>query len=166
LNACPIYRTVGGHAYGSVYPGPIGALITPLFNGLEHHAHLPQATSLCGACYEACPVKINIPEMLIAMKGDLKLVGKTPWWEKLIFRLWTMGLANKGAYVLGQKAQRFAMRRLFKSRDGWITKLPGPAKGWTQARDFPRPPGKSFRELWAERGRRDQGAAEPRPKDK
>ncbi len=149
LNACPIYRKVGGHTYGSIYPGPIGALITPLFNGLEHHEHLPQATSLCGACYEACPVKINIPEMLIAMKGDLKLVGKTPWYEKLLFRLWTLGLSNKPAYLLGQKLQRFAMRHLFKkSKDGWLTKLPGPAKGWTAVRDFPQPPKKSFRELW------------------
>ena len=153
LNACPIYRKIGGHTYGSIYPGPIGALITPLFNGLEHHEHLPQATSLCGACYEACPVKINIPEMLIAMKGDLKLVGKTPWYEKFIFRMWTIGLSSKFAYVMGQKMQRFAMRHLFKAKDGWVTKLPGPAKGWTEVRDFPQPPKKSFRELWKERER-------------
>jgi L-lactate dehydrogenase complex protein LldF len=152
LNACPIYRKVGGHTYGSIYPGPIGALITPLFNGLEHHEHLPQATSLCGACYEACPVKINIPEMLIAMKGDLKLVGKTPWYEKWIFKMWTIGLKSKFAYVVGQKMQRFAMRHLFrKSKDGWLTKLPGPAKGWTDIRDFPLPPKKNFRELWKAR---------------
>jgi L-lactate dehydrogenase complex protein LldF len=151
LNACPIYRTVGGHAYGSVYPGPIGALITPLFNGLEHHEHLPQATSLCGACYEACPVTINIPEMLIAMKRDLKLVGKVPWYEKFIFRLWTAATARKWAYVMGQGVQRFFMRHLFASKDGWITKMPGPAKGWTQARDFPMPPAKTFRQLWKER---------------
>jgi L-lactate dehydrogenase complex protein LldF len=151
LNACPIYRSVGGHTYGSIYPGPIGALITPLFNGLEHHEHLPQASSLCGACYEACPVKINIPEMLIMMKADLKTVGKTPWYEKFIFRLWTIGLSSLPAYVFGQKAQRFAMRHLMKSKDGWITKMPGPAKGWTQMRDFPKPPAKTFRELWDER---------------
>jgi L-lactate dehydrogenase complex protein LldF len=151
LNACPIYRTVGGHTYGSVYPGPIGALITPLFNGLEHHQHLPQATSLCGACYEACPVKINIPEMLIMMKRDLKTVGKTPWYEKFIFRLWTMGLASKPLYVMGQKLQKFAMRHLFRSKDGWITKMPGPAKGWTAARDFPLPPARTFRQMYAER---------------
>jgi L-lactate dehydrogenase complex protein LldF len=156
LNACPIYRKVGGHTYGSIYPGPIGALITPLFNGLEHHEHLPQATSLCGACYEACPVKINIPEMLIAMKGDLKLVGKTPWYEKFIFRLWTISLSNKPIYILAQKLQRFAMRHLFKkSKDGWLTKLPGPAKGWTAVRDFPQPPKKSFRELWTAHKRKN-----------
>ena len=151
LNACPIYRTVGGHAYGSVYPGPIGALITPLFNGLENHEHLPQATSLCGACYEACPVKINIPEMLIMMKRDLKSVGKTPWYERLIFRLWTIALSGRFSYVLGQKMQKFMMRHLLSSKDGWIAKMPGPAKGWTAARDFPRPPARTFRQLWKER---------------
>ncbi len=159
LNACPIYRTVGGHAYGSVYPGPIGALITPLFNGLEHHSHLPQATSLCGACYEACPVKINIPEMLIMMKADLKIAGgkhgggKTPWYEKLLFRIWAKGLANKPAYVFGQKFQKFIMRHFLKTKDGWITHMPGPAQGWTQARDFPQPPAKTFRQLYKERKR-------------
>src|SRR6185295_11704131 len=67
LNACPVYRTIGGHAYGSVYPGPIGSLLTPLFNGLPAHADMPQASSLCGACFDACPVKINLPEMLIKL---------------------------------------------------------------------------------------------------
>ena len=71
LNACPIYRKIGGHAYGSVYPGPIGALITPLFQGLGNFKDLPQASSLCGACYEACPVKINIPQHLINMRRDI-----------------------------------------------------------------------------------------------
>ncbi len=99
LNACPVYRTVGGHAYGSVYPGPIGALLTPLFNGLEHHEHLPQATSLCGACYEACPVKINIPEMLVRMRADLRSVGKVPWSQRWMMRLWAMSLASGPAYL-------------------------------------------------------------------
>ena len=71
LNACPVYRKIGGHAYGSVYPGPIGALITPLFQGLGKFKDLPQASSLCGACYEACPVKINIPKHLINMRRDI-----------------------------------------------------------------------------------------------
>ena len=98
LNACPIYRKVGGHSYGSVYPGPIGALLTPLFNGVEHHAHLPQASSLCGACFDACPVKINIPEMLIKMKGELKAVrwgGGGGFWERVGFRLWTFALGRQ-----------------------------------------------------------------------
>jgi len=151
LNACPIYRKVGGHTYGSVYPGPIGALITPLFNGLAEHKHLPQASSLCGACYEACPVKINIPEMLIAMKKDLKVIGETPWYEKAIFKLWTIGLANLTAYRFGQRVQQIMLRKFMKSTDGYITKMPGPAAGWTKVRDFPQPPKENFRDLWKKR---------------
>ncbi len=147
LNACPIYRKVGGHTYGSVYPGPIGALLTPLFNGLSAHKHLPKASSLCGACFEACPVKINIPEMLIKLKGDLAKEGITPWYERMIFKLWAATLRYNWTYRLGQSLQRFGMRRL-KSKDGWISKMPGPAKGWTDVRDFPVPPRQSFRDLW------------------
>ncbi len=147
LNACPIYRKVGGHTYGSVYPGPIGALITPLFNTLEMHKDLPQATSLCGACYEACPVKINIPEMLIHMKGDLVRTGITSRWEKMIFWLWSFSLRYPITYRMGQKMQQFMMRRA-PSRDGWISHIPGPAAGWTAARDFPRPGKSDFRALW------------------
>jgi L-lactate dehydrogenase complex protein LldF len=96
-------------------------------------------------------VKINIPEMLIAMKQDLKLLGKTPWYERCLFRMWTMATRRRWAYVLGQKVQRFFMRHLLGAKQGWIAKMPGPAKGWTAARDFPEPPAKTFRELWRER---------------
>lgn len=147
LNACPIYRTVGGHSYGSVYPGPIGALITPLFNGLELHKHLPQASSLCGACYEACPVKIPIPDMLIKLKIDMQKQGITPWYEKVAFRLWSWSLSSTAGYVLGQKMQQW-MLRARADKQGWITKLPGPGKGWTDAKDFPAPAPSSFRAQW------------------
>ncbi|NNM87817.1 MAG: iron-sulfur cluster-binding protein [Phycisphaerae bacterium] len=149
LNACPIYRKVGGHAYGSIYPGPIGALITPLFNGLAEHKHLPHASSLCGACYEACPVKINIPEMLILMRRDQVRAGIATRTERWIFGLWTWGLRHRWSYRLGQVAQRLFMRRL-PAKDDWISKLPGPAEGWTRVRDFPRPPKHDFRYLWKE----------------
>ncbi len=170
LNACPVYRTIGGHAYGSVYPGPIGALLTPLFNGLENHAHLPQASSLCGACFDACPVKINIPEMLIRMKRDLVSgsdvagegsaqrsaekssdSGIPTFWQRLVFRLWTFALAGKRRYALAQWAQRRFLRHSLTVENGWISQLPGPAKGWTLHRDFPAPAAKSFRRLWKER---------------
>lgn len=150
LNACPIYRKVGGHTYGSVYPGPIGALLTPLFNGLQEHKHLPQASSLCGACFEACPVKINIPEMLIKMKADMKEQGITPWYEKIIFALWTFGLRYNWTYRVGQWGQKLVMRWM-PQKEGWISSLPGPAKGWTAVRDFPAPPKDTFRDLWKNR---------------
>jgi L-lactate dehydrogenase complex protein LldF len=157
LNACPVYRTIGGHAYGSVYPGPIGALLTPLFNGLEHHTWLPQATSLCGACYEACPVKINLPELLIRMQGDLQVAGgknggpKVGWRTRMLFKLWTVAVSNRLFYVMGQKAQKFVFRHLLPAKEGYITRLPGPAKGWTAARDFPMPPARTFRQQWKKR---------------
>jgi L-lactate dehydrogenase complex protein LldF len=163
LNACPVFRTIGGHAYGSVYPGPIGSLLTPLFNGLENHAHLPQASSLCGACFDACPVKINIPDMLIRMKRDLQKAdagaprdgGISPA-EKLLLRLWTFTLSGTRRYALAQWAQRRFLRRTLAGKNGWITRLPGPAKGWTQHRDFPAPAEKSFRQLWKEKQARQQ----------
>ena len=144
LNACPIYRKVGGRTYGSVYPGPIGALLTPLFNGLENHKHLPHASSLCGACFEACPVKINIPEFLIKLKRDQVEKGITSAPERIVFKLWAWGLRHGWSYRLGQIAQRLMMRAIGK-KDGWIRKLPPPAQGWTAHRDFPMPPQHDFR---------------------
>lgn len=164
LNACPIYRKVGGHTYGSVYPGPIGALITPLFNGLKEHKHLPHASSLCGACFEACPVKINIPEMLIKMKADQTRKGISKWYEKVMFKFWAIGLKHSWSYNFGQWGQRFFMRHFTRSKNGWITRLPGPAKGWTDIRDFPQPPAKSFRDLWKEHQRAPRPIKEPAPK--
>src|SRR6202020_3380134 len=71
LNVCPVYERTGGHAYGSTYPGPIGAILTPMLDGLEDAGSLPYASSLCGACYEVCPVKINIPEVLVQLRGEV-----------------------------------------------------------------------------------------------
>jgi L-lactate dehydrogenase complex protein LldF len=86
----------------------------------------------------------------------LKLVGKVPWYEKFIFRMWTAATARKWAYVMGQRVQRFFMRNFFGAKDGWISRMPGPAKGWTQARDFPMPPKKTFRQLWKDRRTKPQ----------
>ncbi|MGC9259210.1 MAG: LutB/LldF family L-lactate oxidation iron-sulfur protein [Phycisphaerae bacterium] len=147
LNACPIYRKVGGRTYGSVYPGPIGALLTPLFNGLENHKHLPHASSLCGACFEACPVKINIPEFLIKLKSDQVRQGVTSAAERSIFKLWAWVLRHAWSYRLSQLGQR-VMMRFIGNKDGWIRKLPPPAGGWTAQRDFSMPPKHDFRHLY------------------
>ncbi len=147
LNACPIYRKVGGRTYGSVYPGPIGALLTPLFNGLENHKYLPHASSLCGACFEACPVKINIPEFLIRLKGDQVQQGITSATERRIFKLWAWVLRHAWSYRLSQYGQR-VMMRLIGNKDGWIRNLPPPVSGWTAQRDFPMPPRHDFRYLY------------------
>ena len=150
LNACPIYRKIGGHAYGSVYPGPIGALITPLFQGMEKFKDLPQASSLCGACYEACPVKINIPKYLINMRRDIvgtRLNGRI---ERAVYRLWARSMHSSFLYGMISFFQKLDLRRRAKGT-GWVKKLPKVAAGWTQIRDMPAPATKTFHEMWKRR---------------
>lgn len=151
LNACPIYRKIGGHSYGSVYPGPIGALITPLFRGLEDFKDLPQASSLCGACYEACPVKIDIPKHLINMRRDIVKSHINSPIERMVYRVWAWGLKSPTLYRIIGAMQKWDLRRRAKG-SGWIKKLPSVASGWTQIRDMPAPAKQTFHERWRERG--------------
>jgi L-lactate dehydrogenase complex protein LldF len=150
LNACPIYRKIGGHAYGSVYPGPIGALITPLFQGLGNFKDLPQASSLCGACYEACPVKINIPRHLINMRRDIVNTHLNGFLERKVYRTWAWAMKSSLLYNTIGKFQKLELRRR-AGEDGWIKKLPKVASGWTQIRDMPAPAKKTFHQLWKKR---------------
>ena len=150
LNACPIYRKIGGHAYGSVYPGPIGALITPLFKGLREFKDLPQASSLCGACYEACPVKINIPKYLTLMRRDINRTHLNSRVERLVYRLWAKGMHSSFLYALISKLQSWDLRRR-AGGTGWVTRLPKIAAGWTQVRDMPAPARRTFHSLWRAR---------------
>ncbi len=152
LNACPIYRKIGGHAYGSVYPGPIGALITPLFQGLGNFKDLPQASSLCGACYEACPVKINIPKHLINMRRDIVNTHLNSGLERSVYRMWAWAMKSPFLYNAITKAQKFDLRRR-AGGTGWIKSVPAPASGWTQIRDLPAPAVKTFHQLWKNRPR-------------
>jgi L-lactate dehydrogenase complex protein LldF len=150
LNACPVYRKATGHAYGAVYSGPIGAVITPLFKGLANYKDLPHASSLCGACYEACPVKINLPEMLIKLRRDMIRGQVTGWRDRLAYKVFAMGLRWPLAYKLGGWLQRVVVRRL-ADRDGYIRRGPGPLQGWTAVRDLPAPAARSFRHWWRQR---------------
>ncbi|MAV36713.1 MAG: iron-sulfur cluster-binding protein [Planctomycetaceae bacterium] len=150
LNACPIYRNVGGHAYGGVYAGPIGAVLTPLYDGLSDHHHLPHASSLCGACQAACPVKIQIPEMLIKLREQLhtdqKMTGRV---ESFAYRGWAFTLRHPRLYrTMTWLASRTLGR--WKRRSGWFRRLPGKLSGWTQSRDFPAPAPQRFRDWWRE----------------
>lgn len=148
LNACPVYRKIGGHAYESVYPGPIGKLITPLLDTMRDYEDLPQASSLCGACLEACPVRIDIPAMLIHMRDDLRRRGRMPWMYRIGFKFWRMGMGSAWLYRVG--ARMFHRFMDAGARDGWHRTLPGPGAGWTDHRDFPSMADRPFREQWDE----------------
>ncbi len=157
LNACPVYRQTGGHAYGSVYQGPIGAILTPQLQSMEHSQSLPYASSLCGACYEVCPVKINIPEVLIHLRGKVvrekrrHLSGKLDP-ENLGMQAMTYIFADAKRLEAAQRMARTAQWP-FVHKD-MITKLPGMLAGWTAARDLRPIPKQSFRQWWRKRERK------------
>ncbi|MFI9558308.1 lactate utilization protein B [Nonomuraea endophytica] len=144
LNVCPVYERTGGHAYGSVYPGPIGAILTPLLRGFdtELDASLPYASSLCGACFDACPVAIDIPEVLVDLRAKVPH-GRV---ERAGMKVAGWVLNNE---VRLAKAQRLAtrFRKLVPKR------LPGPLSAWTDTRDLPEIPEESFRDWWERDGR-------------
>jgi L-lactate dehydrogenase complex protein LldF len=154
LNVCPVYERAGGHAYGSVYPGPIGAVLTPQLTGM-HGGHdvnssLPYASSLCGACFDACPVKIDIPSLLVELRGqavDARRGGVPDGWDA----------AMKAASWLMSDEKRFAaaesagkLGRLVAGRKGRISSLPFPLSAWSTSRDLPAPPKQTFRQWWAQ----------------
>ena len=155
LNACPIYRTVGGHSYGGVYAGPIGAVLTPLYDGLSANHHLPHASSLCGACQAACPVKIQIPEMLIQLREQLhEEPDQVSRWEQWAYKVWARMLKNVFWYGWATWLATRTIGR-FKRRSGWLRWLPGKLGGWTERRDFPAPAPRRFRDWWQQEGNID-----------
>ena len=149
LNACPVYQALGGHAYGSVYPGPVGAVLTPALKGLGVFAELPHASSLCGACSEVCPVRIDIPRMLLALRArTVEEVGQ-PLWLSSGLRWYAWFATRPRLFALaGSLAAR--LTRLV-ARDGWVRRLPGPLGRWTAHRDFPAMPARSFQDAWRAR---------------
>jgi len=149
LNICPVYSRTGGHAYGSVYPGPIGAILTPQLLGLKQAKTLPYASTLCGACYEVCPVMINIPEVLLHLRGEVTSQASPLNAEALAMRELAHIFASPKRY---EQAQQLARRGqwLFMHR-GVIDHLPGMLAGWTTARDLEPIPKQSFRDWWRER---------------
>jgi L-lactate dehydrogenase complex protein LldF len=158
LNACPVYRKIGGHAYGWVYSGPIGALITPQFAGIGRARELPFASSLCGACREVCPVKINIPDLLLHLRSKAQEADpgnnaprseRAPRGERASMRAWAWVMKRPRIYGLAASLARLG-QRLFV-RKGWIRRFPiFPVSGWTEGRDLPALARKSFRDRWRE----------------
>ncbi len=151
LNACPVYRQTGGHAYGSVYGGPIGAILTPQLQNMKHSQSLPYASSLCGACYEVCPVKINIPEILVHLRNKVVENGDAPLSERLAMKVAAFALDNSSHLGAMQALGRIAQRPF--ERNGTIKNLPGLLGNWTAIRDLAPIPKQSFRQWWAERSK-------------
>jgi len=142
LNVCPVYERTGGHAYGATYPGPIGAILTPLMVGVEHAPELPFASSLCGACYEVCPVKIDIPTVLVKLRHDAVKADRHRV-QDATFQAAANAMSGRRRWTAALKLAQL-MRFI---RQG----APPPLSGWTRTRDLPDPPRQSFREWWINR---------------
>jgi L-lactate dehydrogenase complex protein LldF len=146
-----VYERTGGHAYGSVYPGPIGAILNPLLHGVasERDKTLPYASTLCGRCYEVCPVRIDIPRVLVHMRGsvvDSKRYGGLPTPELAAMKAARFVFGGPRRLGFLERLASLGGRVMF--RQGQITKLPRPLDAWTDARDAPAPPPESFRAWW------------------
>ncbi|MEX2415357.1 MAG: LutB/LldF family L-lactate oxidation iron-sulfur protein [Paenibacillaceae bacterium] len=149
LNVCPVYRHVGGHAYGSVYSGPIGAVLTPLIQqDLQEAGQLAYASSLCGACAEACPVKIPLHDMLVHLRHRKVRAKLTSLPERFAFRMYQLAFGRVALYKVATKSAYYLLKPL--SRKGLIRNAPYPLSGWTDSRTLPMKPKESFRDRWSE----------------
>jgi L-lactate dehydrogenase complex protein LldF len=151
LNVCPVFREIGGHAYGAVYGGPIGSVVSAALFGTEFN-QLANASTLCGACRDVCPVRIDIPTMLLAVRGRYVASGQPPMWLKLGMALWAWAMGGTSRYRLAQRLAALGTRLL--ARDGRIRSLPPPLDAWTRRRDFPTFVGQTFHDRWRSRQRR------------
>ncbi len=148
LNVCPVYERVGGHAYGSVYPGPIGAVLSPQLTGVKNNPSLPFASTLCGACFDACPVRIDIPAMLVHLRAKA-VQAKGTGAERALFA--TVAYTMRSPRRFGAALRLSRLGRVLGRRNDRITALPWPLSRWTAARDIPRPPRQSLRHWWVGR---------------
>ncbi len=154
VNVCPVYRHVGGHSYGSIYSGPVGAILSPLLGGYDDYKELPYASTLCGACTEVCPVKIPLHELLHKHRQVIvEKEGKAPISEKLAMKAFGLGAASSALYKMGSKMAPAAMNP-FTAGDK-ISKGVGPLKAWTEIREFPAPNKERFRDWYKDRSKGD-----------
>jgi L-lactate dehydrogenase complex protein LldF len=150
-----VFQQIGGHAYGSVYPGPVGAVLTPALEGLETFHDLPHASSLCGACKDVCPVRIDIPRMLLSLRAKGVEAGTSPAWIGTGMHALRFAGVRPRLFALAGRLAATATRSI--ARDGWITKMPGHLSAWTKTRDFPAMAAASFQERWKRQGQRAKG---------
>ena len=148
LNVCPVYRSIGGHAYGYTYPGPIGILLTAMLDGPGSVKDLAHASSLCGACVDACPVRIDIPRMLIELRKEVDEKKLAPWTERVVFKTFGWLLGRPALYRLAAPLARLLQRPF--TRGGRIERLPLFFGDWTRTRDLPAVAARTFSERWAD----------------
>ncbi len=160
LNVCPVYRKIGGHAYGYCYSGPVGAVVTPLLVGINRASDLCQGETLCGACQDVCPVNINIPRMLLELRAALA-DGDRAWdvtrdsiGEKILFQAWSRLIGNRRIYDLFLRLSALG-QAVLPEKNGMIRKLPPPFSGWTKGRDLPPLADRTFIRQWKEMNHRD-----------
>jgi len=153
LNVCPVYERTGGNAYGSVYPGPIGAILSPQLTGVKGHGDpnstLPFASTLCGACYDVCPVKIDIPSILVQLRAhavDASRHDTAPHAQTLAMKAAGYVMRSPTRFAFAERLSRLG--RVLAWRRGRIRSLPWPGTAWTTSRDLPAPPQETFREWW------------------
>jgi len=149
LNACPVYRAVGGHAYGTTYQGPIGAVITPHLRDLGDWKHLSHASSLCGGCTEVCPVHIDLHHHLLRNRRNAVQAGFSSWIERLAFRIWAFAMRDETIYRMAVVLARFG-QKLFRALGVEGSAL-DPVRGWSKTRAIPKIAGTTFRDWWHER---------------
>lgn len=154
LNVCPVYREIGGHAYGSTYNGPIGAVISPLLQTQVTDAHkLPHASTLCGACKDACPAKIDLPKLLLDLRADGVDQGTAPQFERQAIKRFVRSMSSRGRYINAGRMARMATGVMAGLTGGNIKFAPPPLSNWTESRTLPPFAPRSFRAQWAERQR-------------
>jgi L-lactate dehydrogenase complex protein LldF len=161
MNHCPVYQNIGGHAYGWVYPGPIGIVLTPMYVGLENALDLPHASTMCNQCGVVCPVKIPLPDLQRKLREKEFERDLRPWYERLGLKGWGF-LARHPALYAFVSALGVRTLRLLADRNGRIHRLPF-VSGWTDERDMPAPAGRTFRELY--KARVAARGAQPQPSE-
>jgi L-lactate dehydrogenase complex protein LldF len=161
LNVCPVYERTGGHAYGSVYPGPIGAILNPQLHGTAsaRDKTLPYASTLCGRCYEVCPVAIDIPEVLVHLRGTVVDEKRKAAADPEVAAMRSAAFVMASPFRFGAAVWAADRAGRLLSRGGRIGRLPGPLGAWTEARDLPEPPAEPFRAWWKRTSRTKRGRA-------